>query len=245
MSKIAITSKLALEPSAHLVGFDTEFWGRRIGRTNGADIDRWAAENTIGTVCLLVDADKPKEAQDAEASGFRFMDVRVELQRRTAPIAALCRPARESDLPGLVALAREAHRITRFYADPFFDDARCDDLYEAWIRNSFAGWAQTVLVAEVDGEADDQGGAAGYCTVHIDEQIGSIGLIAVRPDCRKRGIGAELVEAAIDWCHAREIPEITVVTQGRNIAAQRVFQRCGFRTSRVDLWMHKEFPPTV
>ena len=235
MTKLSITSKSALEPSAHLVGWDTEFWGRRIGRTNGADIDRWAAENTIGTVCLLVSANKPEEAQDAESRGFRFMDVRIELQRRTAPIAAICRAARELDLPALAALAREAHRITRFYADPEFVDARCDDLYEAWIRNSFAGWARAVLVSEIDGEL------AGYCTIHVDEQAGSIGLIAVRPDYRNRGIGAELVEAAIDWCHAHEIHEITVVTQGRNIAAQRVFQRCGFRTSHVDLWFHKAY----
>lgn len=33
--------------------------------------------------------------------------------------------------------------------------------------------------------------------------------------------------------------KIEVVTQGRNIAAQRLYQKCGFKTNKVELWYHK------
>ena len=33
-----------------------------------------------------------------------------------------------------------------------------------------------------------------------------------------------------------------VVTQGRNIAGQRLYQRCGFLTRSVELWYHKWYP---
>lgn len=238
MTRVAITSKSILTPTAELLEWDTEFFKQRIGRAYSPDVDRWAAENTIGTVCLLVGSDEPDRWQDAEARGFRLMDTRVLMERSTAPTMALARAYRPSDLDDLVRIARESHRITRFYADPAFADERCDDLYEAWIRNSVDGWAQKVLVIDGDGG----GGVAGYVTVHVDGESGSIGLIAVAEFERGRGLGAALVRAAIDWCHTKAVLYITVVTQGRNVAAQRVFQACGFRTSRVDYWFHRHFP---
>jgi hypothetical protein len=33
----------------------------------------------------------------------------------------------------------------------------------------------------------------------------------------------------------------TVVTQGRNVAAQRTYQGAGYRTSRTSLWFHRWF----
>ena len=32
-----------------------------------------------------------------------------------------------------------------------------------------------------------------------------------------------------------------VVTQGGNVAAQRVYQHAGFRTARTELWYHRWF----
>lgn len=145
------------------------------------------------------------------------------------------RTHREADIDALRAIARVSHTDTRFYADLRFPRDRCDDLYDTWIDRSCQGWAQTVLVPDVAGRAQ------GYVTVHVDDarSRGSIGLIAVAEEARGRGVGAALVRGAVAWCHAHELNTVSVVTQGRNIGAQRVFQQCGFRTSKVEFWFHK------
>lgn len=252
MSRLSITSDLAATADPEILSWDTEFWGRTIGRAYTPDVNKWAADNLVNTVCLLVPADDPAAIQDAEERGFRFMDVRVTLERYTT---SKCKASGQEprspyrhfipeQLEDLIRIARESHRITRFYADPHFPDERCDDLYEAWIRNSVDGWAQKVLVvARVITTKDrwEVADAVGYCTLHVDGDTGSIGLIAVGKDERGQGIGMDLVNGAISECALSGAPKITVVTQGRNIAAQRVFQRCGFITKSTELWFHKQW----
>jgi ribosomal protein S18 acetylase RimI-like enzyme len=39
----------------------------------------------------------------------------------------------------------------------------------------------------------------------------------------------------------RRIAKVNVVTQGRNVRAQRLYQKSGFATDSVMLWYHKWF----
>jgi GNAT superfamily N-acetyltransferase len=146
------------------------------------------AREHVDLTCLLADPDQPEWIQQAEEQGFRYVDTRVELAldvsepwyETSHPI----RPCEEADVEPMAALARRAHRITRFYADPRFARMRCDDLYEGWLRNSVDGWAQAVLVL---GSAP-----LGYVTVHVDGQAASLGLIAVHEQARGHGYGLAL-----------------------------------------------------
>jgi dTDP-4-amino-4,6-dideoxy-D-galactose acyltransferase len=211
----------------------------RIGRVltdrlDAGAVDAWAGSNTVACVYFLA-RDEPGAAIPAEDAGFRLTDVRIELGRPSAgEETSTLRPAREEDAPALRALARENHRITRFYADPNFPDERCDDLYETWIARSLEGWADVVLVADADGRP------AGYVSCHaLEWGWGSIGLIGVAPDAQGQGLGRALVEGAVVWARERGLERVTVVTQARNVAALRTFEACGFRTDDVGLWFHK------
>lgn len=211
----------------------------RIGRVltdtlDAAAVDAWARERDVACVYFL-GRDEAGAAARAEDAGFRLMDVRVELGRPSAgdEVSSL-RPAVDADAPLLRALARENHRITRFYADPKFPDERCDDLYETWIARSLEGWADAVFVAELDGRP------AGYVSCHaLEWGWGSIGLIGVAPQAQGQGLGRALVEGAIVWARERGLERVTVVTQGRNVAALRTFEACGLRTDDVGLSFHK------
>jgi dTDP-4-amino-4,6-dideoxy-D-galactose acyltransferase len=213
--------------------WDSEFWGVRIAQVSDPEVDAWARANGIACAYLLVPAADSEAVRRAEEAGFRLMDVRVELDTPTARSEQPVRPHEAGDVERLRAIARRNHGDTRFYADAHFPRERADELYDTWIRRSCEGWADVVLVAHVDGEA------AGYVSVHEREQVASIGLIGVDELARGRGIGESLVRGALDWAAGRGLARCTVVTQGRNVGAQRLFQRCGFRTSSVSLWFHK------
>jgi len=221
--------------TGRVLEWDSEFWGVRIAQVEGPEADAWGREHGVACAYLLVPGDDAARAQSAEGYGYRLMDVRVELDAPAASRDAAVRPARGDDVERLRAIARTNHGDTRFYADPRFPRAGCDELYDTWIRRSCEGWADAVLVAEADGAP------AGYVSVHRREGHGSIGLIGVDAGARGRGLGEELVRGALGWCAQEGLAECRVVTQGRNVAAQRVFQRCGFRTRSVDLWFHKWF----
>ncbi len=223
--------------NVELMEWDTEFWGVPVARTTGpSGISEWAAMNSVGMVCLLVDSHEPEQAQEAEERGFRFMDIRVQLETRCFPSPQTVRLAKAEDTDRLCDLAREAFVLTRFYADPRFDDSLCGELYATWTRNLCEG-DDLVLVADRDGVP------VGYVTVHKEGRTAKIGLIAVAADWRGQQIGRELMLGATDWAWSRGCDLMVVVTQGRNIGAVRTFESCGFKVTDTSLWFHKWYRP--
>jgi ribosomal protein S18 acetylase RimI-like enzyme len=89
--------------------------------------------------------------------------------------------------------------------------------------------------------ARDEGRAVGFVTCDVDAATnwGSIGLLGVDESARGRGVGRALTQGALAWFAQRALPGVTVITQGRNVVAQRLYQRCGFVTRSVRLYYHK------
>jgi dTDP-4-amino-4,6-dideoxy-D-galactose acyltransferase len=75
-----------------------------------------------------------------------------------------------------------------------------------------------------------------------DAGTGSIGLVGVAEAARGRGLGGRLVAAALGWFAGQGVERVEVVTQGRNVAAQRLYQAHGFRTRRVEVSFHRWRP---
>jgi ribosomal protein S18 acetylase RimI-like enzyme len=65
--------------------------------------------------------------------------------------------------------------------------------------------------------------------------------VSVAADARGRSLGSALVEHSLRWFGERGMKDVSVVTQGRNAAAQRLYQRCGFITDSVQIWYHRWF----
>jgi ribosomal protein S18 acetylase RimI-like enzyme len=228
------------------LAWDSDFFGMsiaRIGANRLSDADAreaisWSAANGIACLYFLADADDPATSRAAEMHEFRMVDIRITLDC-SAPLtegfSPAVRPYRENDLAQLCEIARTGHVNTRFYCDPGFDRNRCADLYAAWIERSCRGWAQAVFVAE------DDGTPAGYITCHLAGACASIGLLAVDESSRGKGLGTQLVHACLSYLRANAVQAVTVVTQGRNIDSQRLYQAAGFRTRSVGIWYHRWF----
>jgi dTDP-4-amino-4,6-dideoxy-D-galactose acyltransferase len=241
----------AAQAMCELLEWDTRFFGFGVGRVCAdtltqkgvVHIEPWCRQHGVRCLYFLARPDDPTTTRLAEQNGFHLVDIRITLdcavpgpgdvsQALPASLVAV-RPARSGDRAALRLIASQSHRDSRFYYDPGFPRDACDRLYETWIERSCDGYADAVLVA-------GHGRPAGYASCHREgEDAGRIGLVGVSPHARGTGIGEALVLSALEWFRQHGVRHVSVVTQGRNCAAQRLYQRCGFLTRAVQLSYHR------
>jgi dTDP-4-amino-4,6-dideoxy-D-galactose acyltransferase len=234
--------------------WDSSFFRRRIARINSDQLNTeliesvlmWCDTNRIDCLYFLGDPCDQSTVRIAEGGGFRLVDIRVTLEkelrnglpRENEDLETVVRPSTLKHIHALRMIARSSYRDTRFYYDPNFPDSLCGALYETWIEKSCKGYADCVLVAEVGTQP------VGYISCHkLEKKEGQIGLAGVSEEFQGRDIGHRLVSESLVWFARQGVERVRVVTQGRNVKAQRLYQRSGFLTKEVQLWYHRWFSP--
>jgi len=228
--------------------WDSRFFGHRIARIESDRLDEasitealdWSRKQHIDCLYFLCAPDDDRSVVLAEANGFHLVDIRLDLSRRIeAPPAATgvaVRGFQPSDFEALQRIASDAYRDSRFWYDGRFTHDQAASLYREWITRSCRDDAESVLVAAEDSRMK------GFITCSFEnESIGRIGLLGVASGARGAGVGSALVQAALAQCGGQGRREVRVITQARNIGAQRLYQAHGFRTLSVHLWYHKWF----
>ncbi|MFQ5576437.1 MAG: GNAT family N-acetyltransferase [Anaerolineae bacterium] len=234
--------------------WDTEFFGFKIGRVLPTRLDagRLAAILALsareGYRCLYFQADPDDDdtARLAEQGGFHLADVRIVLEHpfdgRPAPAPRYpvspdirLAPPRPQDTPALESLAVEIGHTSRFCFDRRFPPDACPRLYRAWLHKAINNRQDAVMVAYLAGQP------VGLIACGAEEDTGDIQLAGVRGDMRGQGVGTALVQGALDWFRAQGARRAEVVTQARNVPAQRLYQQMGFFTRRMTLYYHKWF----
>jgi ribosomal protein S18 acetylase RimI-like enzyme len=169
--------------------------------------------------------------------GFRPYDLRIELSRPLEPHHAQppveVRDARSEEQAALETLCRARMGNTRFWADPHFPKERVESLYAEWLRRGMTTSPERrTLVID---------GAEGFvvCRFDTDRNEGTIELIGVSAEMEGSGISDSLVTGALQSFAEAGLAKTVVVTQGRNIAAQRLYQRHGYQTSGMGYWLHR------
>jgi dTDP-4-amino-4,6-dideoxy-D-galactose acyltransferase len=133
----------------------------------------------------------------------------------------------------LEQLAVEAGVHSRFRVDPRMPEGKFAELYRLWIRNSTNGrLADAVLVARQSDKI------VGMVTVKEGNSAGDIGLIATDASVRGKKLGQALVCAAQGWARKRGLRAARVVTQRENIAACRLYEKCGYRATKTENFYH-------
>ncbi|MEO7165983.1 MAG: hypothetical protein ABI016_02995 [Chthoniobacterales bacterium] len=119
-----------------------------------------------GIRCLVCKLD-PREVATIHAlerHGFLLMDSLLDFvfdypapapnERKTAGAEGglQIRPSTEEDIAEVTAIAERAFAdyFGRYHADPRVSRAAATNFYRKWVESSFAGWADLILVAEVD-----------------------------------------------------------------------------------------------
>jgi ribosomal protein S18 acetylase RimI-like enzyme len=211
--------------------WDSQFFGVSIARADvtAETVDRVleeAAAQHVECLYLFLPVAQSLGLTDALRRGGRLVDVRVELDLST-PITEPdgIRLAHSGDIPSLLPLTHRLAGESRFSADPRFAHAAVTRMYEIWLDRCLA--EGKVVVPDR--------GFGGFVGSRTIGDTASIELVYVDGEFRGRGLAAKLVEGAVANAAA---PRARVSTQASNIAAQRVYQSVGFRTSSIRAIVH-------
>ena len=232
--------------------WDSNLFNIRIARIKSNSLNRqeinhcirWCLDNKIECVYFLIDPDKINSIYLAESNGFHLVDIRVtfETDMLTNPhvkiplmeTMPLTRAATRNDIHEIKKIAGKNHFQTRFFKDKRFPRDKSAELYELWIEQGFENMHGIVLVAQVRKKI------AGYIVLQMDgNYTGRIGLTGVHKNFRNKGVGAALMGAALNWFNLNGAQKATVVTQGNNIPATRLYSKWGFLMCDTMLWYHR------
>lgn len=238
------------DPPCRFLDWDSEHFGFPIAQLDSdcltpeliARANAWCENQSVRCLYFLADPVNPNLVALASQFSFEFVDARMSLSTTQLPdtLAMQHGPihiglASQDDLPALENLASKTHRNTRFFSDIRFPENRAQELYRKWVRKDVL--AGNTLVAR---SRTENGSPLGYITIqaNLDAKQASIGLVAVSEASRGKGVGTALVQAALFHAHENGARRISVVTQGNNVIAQRLYQVNGFRTDSCRYWYH-------
>ena len=142
----------------------------------------------------------------------------------------------EKDASAVVALSLRAWEpvhasLREVMGDDLFDLRHKPDWrtrQQRDVESVLGGESNTVWVAEEDGVVVRFAAA----TIHRDDDMGEILMLAVDPPSQNKGIGTWLTQSATDWIRESGMPVAFISTGGDNTghdAARAAYDKAGYR----------------
>jgi dTDP-4-amino-4,6-dideoxy-D-galactose acyltransferase len=204
-------------------------------------IDHFAKDNRLKLSQYLCNCHDDISVKVAEKSGYHFTDIRLTFQYKlNSEVEALtidpsCMTANESHLVDLIAMTEDLYKDSRYFYDGNFDLNRINQFYSEWIVKAVKGTFDHECYVWFENEIP-----VAFCTIRYSlYNMANIGLFGVHKDSAGKGYGKKLLFSVIQILATKKVKTIEVVTQGRNYAAQRLYQSIGFKTKVTELWYHK------
>ena len=98
-------------------------------------------------------------------------------------------------------------------------------------------WSRKMLAEELENllsaflvALDDSGRVVGYAGVQVVLDEGYITNVAVRPECRRQGIAAKLLQVFLDFAKANHLAFLTLEVRASNYDAIALYGSRGFRS---------------
>jgi len=209
-----------------------------------------------GTQCFVcrVQSNERAAIHALERSGFLLMDTLLdfvfdfsrasieEIAAGREEEALKIRPAKAADLPASMAISEKvfADYFGRFHADPQMPEGTPTRIYSEWVRSAFAGRADWILVAEVDGKI---AGHSVWRKTLEGQDANSRGvvccdLLVVDPEFQGRRLGTALMFDGMQI--ARDFARYLVgPVHVCNYSVQRTLQNLGWRIAGARHSFHK------
>lgn len=112
---------------------------------------------------------------------------------------------------------------SRFKKDPNFKPSEFENLYTTWIDNSFQK-----LIAEDIFLFSENNKILGFVSFKLNQNHGTIGLVAVQESAQGCGIGGMLIKNVEDYLVKNGIFRLDIPTQKGNILAGQFYKKIGY-----------------
>ena len=114
---------------------------------------------------------------------------------------------------------------------------RTEQAYGSFLETQLEEPNIVVLVAERDGEVIGYtyAGVEGSDYMSLRGPAGVLYDIVVDPAHRRHGVGRMLLDATLEALKSHGAPRVVLSTAERNTAAQRLFDRAGFRRTMIEM----------
>ena len=237
-----------------LLDWDTDFFGfpvaqvssNRLSRNELDHVDEFCRDSGVRLLQFKCEAHHRPSVLAAEEFGFHFADVRMTYRQkldgwpndlRDFPKGMLFRRGTENDIDFLRDIITDLYTHSRYFFDTNFPRDRVQEFYRSWIEKAVRGEFDD-LAWVISNGCQPQG----FCSVaYSEEHQANIGLVGVSPSSTGQGLGGLLMRNVLTELSEYGVEEVSVVTQGRNYAAQRLYQRVGFAIDQIEIYYHRWF----
>ena len=229
--------------------WDTDFFGFGVGYLSCRHLSEsiayrsnlFALRKRLRVVEYLCNCHDRRSILAAEQENYRFADIRLSFKKelRQHPVPDFSGLnfglARSEHIPALRELADGAYTDSRYFFDQSFPLIKVKELYPLWLEKAVYGRYDHECYCFFEHDTP-----IGFCTIRYQSpMIASIGLFGLKREFQGRGLGKKLIGLVENELSKKSFQSLTVVTQGRNYAAQRTYQSSGFRTLATEIWYHK------
>lgn len=123
----------------------------------------------------------------------------------------------------LIELALESGKFSRYATDPQIGRKKFEEFFATWIRKcARRQMANHILLSKKNGQTQ------GMICIQASAPDSRLVLMAVGADVRTVGVGTSLVQGALALGNQKGCISNSIVTYGENIAACKLFEKCGF-----------------
>lgn len=236
-----------------ILDWDSELFGFSIAALNTTRlttetmlfVQKEIAAQKIRFLQYLCACDDLESIHHAESNGFHLADIRLTFQKKLSASDFI--PAKRSDIhfglakpehiPDIIAMSSGLYDDFRYCVDKQFPREKVDTFYHTWLSNAVYGKYDHLCYCLFIDNAP-----IGYCTIRFtDQHTASLGLFGIAKEHQRQSLGNYLLQLTCADLFKKGYKEIHVVTQGKNIGAQRTYQSNGFKTLSVEMWYHKWF----
>lgn len=179
-------------------------------------------------------------AHKLESNNFLFYDLNLTFNKKVQATPSLgfsnISIAKNNDIIQLKKIIKDLYIDVSRFNLPVIQKDRVNDFYYTWVEKAINGTFDDICFIY-----KKENIIYGFITLKINykQKYASIGLIGTNKKYQSKKVGTTLIHFAEKFLQEKEIENILVQTQGKNISAQNFYIKNQFFIKDIKIWFYK------